>query len=121
MTGVSTSVKKKQKLSGNKLKVKSKVTSTDEAVKVTVTGKVTVKASGKTKKYTLKALTKALAKGGSANLKQGLKGSKQKVANATSAMAQALAHHGKVSVALSFTFTDLVGNVLKVNKKVKIT
>jgi subtilisin-like proprotein convertase family protein len=120
VTGVTVSAKKKQKM-GNKLKVKSKVTSSDEAVKVAVTGKVTVKGNGPTKHYSLKKLTKSLAKGGKANLTQGLKGSKQKVANATHAIAQALSHGGKVSVKLSFTITDLAGNVLKTSKTVKIT
>ena len=121
VTGVVTSAKKHQKMASKGLKVKSKVTSSDEAVKVAVTGKVTVKGNGPTRHYSLKKLTKSPAKGGKATLTQGLKGSKQKVANATRAIMQALSHGGKVSVKLSFTITDLAGNVLKTSKTVKIT
>ena len=115
VTGVAISAKKKQKF-GGKLKVKSSVTSSDEAVTVKVTGKVKVG----NKKYSLKALTKALAKGGKATLKQGLSGSKQKVAAATSAIKQALNQGKKVKATLSFTVTDQAGNVQKSTKKVTI-
>jgi subtilisin-like proprotein convertase family protein len=115
VTGVAIQAKKKQKF-GGKLKVKSSVASTDEAVTVKVTGKVKVG----NKKYSLKALTRAVAKGGNATLKQGLSGNKKKVAAANSAVKQALSQGKKVKATLTFTLTDQFGNVLKTTKKVTI-
>lgn len=133
--GATIKTRKRQRLDGKRLTVRTRVTAAAKPLEVTVKGRVTIsrrndkdqrprsapRANPKHRRYRLTKTTKRVEAGQGKTLVQGLEGSRRKVRSAQRWLKRALRRGRKIQATITIKISDPAGNVMKLGKRVRIT